>query len=76
MTTKTTVYLQIHESAVPPGAVFVTPGRNQGQTIEVSYSTGASAGNVDADHGATFQRIVDRAANTTTYYRRAYKVPR
>lgn len=69
---KTTQYRRVTKADVPTNLVWDTPRRNQGQTVEVAYSTGIPAGrnvNYAADHGDLWMRSTDRSDNTVRFYR-------
>jgi hypothetical protein len=66
-----TTYVRIHSSDAPSGVYWITPERNRGQIVEVSYSTGRAQGNPEADHGDRYMRETDHATGMTTYYRAA-----
>jgi hypothetical protein len=71
---KTPTYKPVPASAVPANLVWITPRRNQGQIVEVSYSTGVPSGretNYEADEGDPWQRTIDHADRSTTYARLA-----
>ncbi len=61
-TTKTITYEAVPEEDFFLDLIFVTPRRNQGQSVTVSYSTGVPAGrgvNYEADHGDPYRKTVD-----------------
>jgi hypothetical protein len=67
-------YDVIPKGDVPANLVWVTPARNAGQIVEVSYANGVprSSGEAvyDADEGDLWQRVTDRSDNSVAYYRR------
>ncbi len=68
--TEPTEYVPCEE---PPGVIWVTPRRNQGQIVEISYSIGIPAGrdlNYAADDGARYKRVEDRADGAIRHYLR------
>lgn len=68
----TTEYRRVTERDVPTNLIWVTPRRNQGQIVEVSFSNGIPAGrrvNYEADDGDPWMRSVDRSDNTVRFYR-------
>lgn len=81
-TTQDIKYVEVPEAEVPAYLVWVVPDRNQGQTVEIAYSTGRPVGlankagtpiNYDADRGDPWQRVTDRSepiGKQVTYYRR------
>jgi hypothetical protein len=68
-----TEYTEVPASTVPQSIVWVTPERNQGRFVEVSYSRGIPAdvdANMDAGEGDPWKRVTDRSDMTVTCYRR------
>lgn len=62
-------YKAIHPSGVPRGARWTTPLSNQGQMIEVQYSTGAPGQSDDSGEGDLFMREVSGGVLLATYRR-------
>ncbi len=61
-----TTYIAADALDVPQGLTWATPGRMQGQIVEVQY--GAFA--VDPGYGDPWERVCDRSATSEwTYYR-------
>lgn len=72
MTSAATRYTEAPASEVPDSIIFTTPVRNQGQIVEVSYSTGTPAGlarNYDADEGDPWMQETDHSTGSTRFYR-------
>lgn len=70
--TMTTEYVRVSASEIPAGVRWDTPGRHQGQIVEVSYADERSSP-VPADDGASYKRIRDRsepARRQYTFYKR------
>jgi hypothetical protein len=68
-----TEYAEVPVSTVPQSIVWITPQRNQGRVVEVSYSRGipaCTAANMDAGEGDPWKRVTD-SDMSVTYYRRA-----
>lgn len=70
MTTVKVTYTEVPESKVPAGARWTTPRANQGQTVEVSYSTGNPRQRDESGRGDRFQRVVDHSDRSVWYGRR------
>ncbi len=68
-----TKYIPCTEDQIPFNVRFDTPGRHQGQTVEVSYATAhRSAG--EADEGDEYKRVTDQSVgigdpDRVKYYR-------
>lgn len=61
-------YTRIDESSVPQDTVFCTLGRDQGQTIEVSYSMdGQRSEPVPGE--ARYRKVHDRSDGEIAYYK-------
>ena len=64
-------YVPIPGRDVPITVRFDTPGRHQGQIIEVAYgevTTGRAS--AEHDHGATYRRVLDRSTGAVEYAKR------
>lgn len=65
-------YRTVPAADVPGNIIWHTPGRNQGQIVEVSYSRGIPAGkaaDMEADEGAPWKRVKDTSVPETIYYK-------
>jgi hypothetical protein len=65
-------YQPVPGADVPQDIIWTTPRRNQGQTVEVSYSLGIPAGKtagMEAGHGDPWMRETDHSDGTVTYFR-------
>lgn len=65
------MYKPISLAELPDGLIFHTPRQNQGQIVEVSYSSGRPGDRSEAGPGDTYKRVVDHSDGTTDYYRRS-----
>lgn len=59
-------YYEISAADVPEGACWSVPGRNQGQIVEVAYSTGRTRAH-EADYGDQYRRVTDMSDRSVRY---------
>ena len=70
MTTTKPTYTEVPEFSVPKHARWTTPRANQGQMVEVSYSTGDPNQRDESGPGDRFRRVIDHSDRSVWFGRR------